>query len=73
MQHIPEVGAAGDDEAVEAVGGAHGLDDDIGEGAGAEALGLHVVAERREVAVHGAELRRRDRQLVRPRRPRRRG
>lgn len=54
MQHIPEVGAAGDDEAVESVGGAHGLDNDVGEGAGAEALGLDVVAERGEVAVHRA-------------------
>lgn len=67
MQHIHEIGAAGEDEAVEAVGGAHGLDDDVGEGAGAEALGLDVVAQRREVAVHRAELRGRDRQLVRPR------
>ena len=72
FESSPEVGAPGEDEAVEPVGGAHGLHDDIGEGPGAEALRLDVVAERREVAVHRSELGRRDRHLVRPR-PRRGG
>lgn len=72
FESSPEVGAPGEDEAVEAVRGAHGLHDDVGEGPGAEPLRLDVVAERREVTVHRAELRRRDRHLVRPR-PRRGG
>lgn len=38
------------------VGGAHGVDDHIGEGAGVEALQLNVVAERREVAIQCAQL-----------------
>jgi hypothetical protein len=64
----PEVGAAGEDEAVEMVGGTHGLDDHVGEGAGAESLRLNVATQRREVAIHRPELRRGDRHLVRPRR-----
>jgi hypothetical protein len=64
----PEVGAAGEDEAVEVVGGTHGLDDHVREGAGTESLRLYVVTQRREVAVDRPELRRGDRHLVRPRR-----
>lgn len=56
MEHVSEVGAAGEDEAVKAVGGAHGLDGEVGEGAGVEALDLDVVAQGGEVAVEGAEL-----------------
>lgn len=56
MEHVSEVGAAGEDEAVEAVGGAHGVDGEVGEGAGVEALDLDVVAQGGEVAVEGAEL-----------------
>ena len=52
---------------MEAVGGAHGLHDEVGEGPGAEPLHLDVVTERGEVAVHRPELRRRDRHVVRPR------
>ena len=47
----PEVGAAREDEAVEVVGWAHGVDYDVGEGAVVEALELDVVAEGVEVAV----------------------
>ena len=50
----PEIGAAREDEAVEVVGGAHGVDVDIGEGAVVEALELDVVAEGGEVAVERA-------------------
>lgn len=52
----PEVGAAREDEAVEVVGGAHGVDHDIGEGTGIEPFDLDVIAERRQVAVQGAKL-----------------
>lgn len=38
------------------VGGAHGVDGDVGEGAGVEALDLDVVAQGGEVAVEGSEL-----------------
>lgn len=41
----PEVGAAGKNEAVEVVGGAHRVNDDVGEGARVEAFDLDVVAE----------------------------
>jgi hypothetical protein len=41
---------------VEVVGGAHGVDDDIGKGAGIEALHLDVVAEGGEVAIQCAKL-----------------
>lgn len=56
MEHVSEVGAAGEDEAVEVEGGAHGVDGEVGEGAGVEALDLDVVAQGGEVAVEGAEL-----------------
>lgn len=52
----PEVGAAGEDEAVEVVGGAHGVDGNVGEGAGVEALDLDVLAQGGEVTVEAAEL-----------------
>lgn len=52
----PEVGAARENEAMELVGGAHGVDDDVGEGTRVEALDLDVVAERSEVAVQRAQL-----------------
>jgi hypothetical protein len=52
---------------MEAVGGAHGLHDEVGEGPGAEALRLNVVTERGEIAVHRPELRCRDRHVVRTR------
>lgn len=38
------------------VGGAHGVDGDVGEGTGVEALHLDVVAEGGEIAVESAEL-----------------
>ena len=38
------------------VGGAHGMDDDVGEGTRVEALDLDVIAERGEVAVQRAQL-----------------
>lgn len=41
---------------MEVVGGAHGVDDDVGEGTRVEALDLDVVAERGEVAVQRAQL-----------------
>lgn len=56
MKHVPEVGAAREDQTVEVVGGAHGVDDDIGKGAGIEALHLDVVAEGGEVAIQCAKL-----------------
>lgn len=56
MESRPEVGAAREDEAMKVVGGAHGLDDDVGEGAGDESLQLDVVAERGKVAIQRAEL-----------------
>lgn len=56
VKHIPEVGAAREDQTVEAVGGAHSVDDDIGERAGVEALHLNMVAEGGEVAIQCAEL-----------------
>lgn len=52
----PEVRAARENEAVEVVGGAHGLNDDVGEGAGVEAFDLDVVAEGREITIQGTEL-----------------
>lgn len=67
---------------MEVVGGAHGVDDDVGEGAGVEAFDLDVVAERRQVTVQRSELaarpvvvgvlRRLNRHLCRRRRRRRR-
>lgn len=51
---IPEVRASGEDEAVEVVGGTHGLNDDIGEGAIVEALQLDMIAEGSEVAIQCA-------------------
>lgn len=56
MKHVPEVGAARENEAVEVVGGAHGVDHHVGEGAGIESLHLDVVAERGEVAIQRAQL-----------------
>lgn len=41
---------------MEVVGGAQGEDEDVGEGAGVEAVGLDVVAKGGEVAVESAEL-----------------
>jgi hypothetical protein len=52
---------------MEAVGGARGLHDEVGEGPQPEPLRLDVVTERGEVAVYRPELRRRDRHVVRPR------
>ncbi|PKI70051.1 hypothetical protein CRG98_009514 [Punica granatum] len=49
-------GAAGENQAVEVVSGAHGVDDDDKEGTGAKALHLDVVTEGGEVAVEAAEL-----------------
>lgn len=43
---IPEVGAPGEEEAVEVIGGAHGMNDDVGERATVEPFELYVVAER---------------------------
>lgn len=40
---------------MEAVGGTHGLDDDVGESAGVEALHLDVVVKGRKVAVQGPD------------------
>lgn len=52
----PEVGAARENEAVEVVGGAHGVNDDVGEGAGVEAFDLDVVAEGGEITIQGSKL-----------------
>lgn len=41
----PEVGTARENEAMEVVGGAHRVDNDVGEGAGTESLHLNVVTE----------------------------
>lgn len=56
MKSRPEVGAAREDEAMEVVGGAHGLDDDVREGAGDKSLQLDVIAERGKVAIQRTEL-----------------
>lgn len=56
MKHVPEVGAARENKAMEVVGGAHGVDDDVGEGTRVEALDLDVIAERGEVAVQRTQL-----------------
>ena len=42
---------------MEAEGGAEGVDEDVGEGAGVKAFGLDVVAEGSEVAIECAKLR----------------
>lgn len=42
---IPEVGAAGEDEAVEVISGAHGVHNDVREGAIIETFELYMVAE----------------------------
>lgn len=56
MKHVPEVRAPRENKAVEVVGGAHDVDDDIGETAGVEALHLDVVAEGGDVAIQCPEL-----------------
>lgn len=56
MKHVPEIRATRENEAMEMVGGAHGLDDNVGEQTSDEALELDVFAERGKVAVKRAQL-----------------
>lgn len=52
----PEVGTARENEAMEVVGGAHRVDNDVGEGAGTESLHLNVVTKGGEIAIQCPEL-----------------
>lgn len=53
---IPEIRAARENETVKMVGGAHGINDDVGEGAGVEAFDLDVVTEGGEITIQGTKL-----------------
>ena len=52
----PEVRATRENKAVKMVSGAHGVNDDVGEGTGVEAFDLDVVTERGEITIQGTKL-----------------